>query len=271
MPFTDVRDVCLFFTDEGEGEPVLFVHGFSCDSHDWSWQLPHFLAAGYRVIAADLRGHGRSSVPANGFTPKDFADDLAILLERLDPGPVIAIGHSLGGAIVSTLAVEHPEMVRAIVSVDPGYLLPEAFRPMTDTAIEALRTGDAVATAQAFLGAAYSPASAPHLRSWHMRRIAGVPHHVLHGALAGLFDGPDAIGFDTVSGPYLRRRTCPVLALYVDPNRAAVEAGLMVDPRSKVVTFEGSGHWLHQERPDETNHLVTDWLASLEGSPTKPT
>ena len=61
MPFTDVRDVCLFFTDEGEGEPVLFVHGFSCDSHDWSWQLPYFMAAGYRVIAV---GSGADALAA---------------------------------------------------------------------------------------------------------------------------------------------------------------------------------------------------------------
>jgi pimeloyl-ACP methyl ester carboxylesterase len=136
---------------------------------------------------------------------------------------------------------------------------------MTDTVIHALSDADPVATAQGFLGAAYSPASPPHLRSWHMRRIAGVPPHVLHGALAGLFDGPEALGFDTVSVPYLSRRTCPVLAFYVDPTRAAVEAGLMADQRSKVVTWEGSGHWLHQERPDEVNHLITDWLASLDG------
>jgi pimeloyl-ACP methyl ester carboxylesterase len=265
MPFSDVRDVCLFFTDEGEGEPVLFVHGFSCDSHDWSWQLPDFAASGYRVIAADLRGHGRSSVPADGFTPLDFADDLVTLLDRLKVGPVIAIGHSLGAAIVSTLAVEHPEKVKALVCIDPGYLLPETFRPMTDTVLQALSGGDPVATAQGFLGASYSPASPPFLRTWHMRRIAGVPHHVLHGALAGLFDGPEAIGFDTVSIPYLSQRTCPVLAFYVDPTRAAVEAGLMADDRSKVVTCEGSGHWLHQERPGEVNHVITDWLTSLQG------
>jgi pimeloyl-ACP methyl ester carboxylesterase len=265
MPFSDVRDVCLFYTDEGEGDPVLFVHGFSCDSHDWSWQLPDFVAAGYRAIAADLRGHGRSSVPADGFTPLDFADDLVTLLDRLNVGPVIAIGHSLGAAIVSTLAVEHPEKVKALVCIDPGYLLPESFRPMIDTVLETLRDGDPVATAQSFLGASYSAASPAYLRTWHMRRIAGVPHHVLHGALAGLFDGPEAIGFDTISIPYLRQRACPVLAFYVDPTRATLEAGLMAHDRSKVVTCEGSGHWLHQERSGEVNHVIADWLTSLQG------
>jgi len=73
MPFAELGDVRLFFTDEGEGDPpILFVHGYSCDSHDWSWQLPHFVA-GHRVIAADLRGHGRSSVTDGGYHPTQFA------------------------------------------------------------------------------------------------------------------------------------------------------------------------------------------------------
>src|SRR5438105_10159094 len=100
MAFAHVGDVELFFTDDragdGGGPPILFVHGFSCDSHDWSWQLPHF-GARHRVIAVDIRGHGRSSAPEKGYEPRQFAADLAGLLDQLDTGPVVAIGHSLGG------------------------------------------------------------------------------------------------------------------------------------------------------------------------------
>jgi len=263
MAFADVGDVRLFFTDEGEGDPILFVHGFSCDSHDWSWQLPHFAASGHRVIAADLRGHGRSSVPDGGFEPRTFAADLAGLLDQLGSRPVVAMGHSLGGAIVSVLAVEHADLVRAVVSVDPGYLLPEDIRPFTQQVIGALGTGDPVAIAQGFLGATYTAASPAHLRTWHLRRIAGVPNHVLQQTLAGLLDGPECLGFATSAAPYLRQRACPVLTFYTDAGRAAVEAALFADDRSKAVAWEGSGHWLHQERPNEFNHLVTAWMASL--------
>jgi pimeloyl-ACP methyl ester carboxylesterase len=259
----ELGDVRLFFTDEGEGDPILFVHGFSCDSHDWSWQLPHFLAAGHRVIAADLRGHGRSSVPASGFVPRVFADDLAALLDHLGCGPVVAIGHSLGGVIVSALAVEHPDKVRAVVSVDPGYLVADEAAPFLDEILDAMRDGDPAAVAQGFLGATYAAASPAHLRTWHMRRIAGVPDDVLRQTFAGIFRGPDAIGFASAAAPYLRRRACPVLAFYVDAGRAAVEAGLFGDDRSRAVAWEGSGHWLHQERPEEFNHIVAAWLAAL--------
>ena len=263
MAFAEVEGVRLFFTDDGTGEPpMIFVHGFSCDSHDWNWQIPHFVGS-HRVIAPDLRGHGRSGVPDKDFDPLTFANDVAGLIDHLGCGPVVAVGHSLGGAIVSTLAVEYPDKVRAVISVDPGYLVPEEARPVVDGIIGALFSGDPVTTAQGFLGATYTPASPAHLRTWHLRRIAGVPDHVLQETLAGLFSGPAALGFRGSSESYLRRRECPVLAFYTDPSRAAFEAQLFTDSASKAVAWEGSGHWLHQERPDEFNHLVDSWLASL--------
>jgi pimeloyl-ACP methyl ester carboxylesterase len=263
MAFAEVGDVRLFFTDDGAGDPpMIFVHGFSCDSHDWSWQIPHFVA-NHQVIAPDLRGHGRSSVPDKDFDPLTFAADMAGLIDHLGCGPVVAVGHSLGGAIVSALAVEHPDKVRAVISVDPGYLVPDEARPVLDGIIGALHAGDPVATAQGFLAATYTPASPAHLRTWHLRRIAGVPDHVLQQTLAGLFSGPEALGFHGSAESYLRRRRCPVLAFYTDPARAEVERLLFTDAASKAVAWEGSGHWLHQERPDEFNHLVDSWLASL--------
>jgi pimeloyl-ACP methyl ester carboxylesterase len=266
MAFADVGEVELFYTDEGGGDPpFLFVHGFTCDSHDWSWQIPAF-TAGHRVIAADLRGHGRSGVPAGGFNVPTFAADLAGLLDQLDCGPVIAVGHSLGGVIVSALAVEYPEKVRAVVSVDPGYLVDDAMAPMLAGAVDAMRSGDAVAVTQGVLGALYVPATPANLRTWHLRRVAGVPPHVIIETFAGLFGGGDGLALRSASEPYLRRRTRPVLAFYTDPARAATEQGLLPDPPSKVVVWDGSGHWLHQERPEEFNSVLQSWVAGLEES-----
>ncbi len=96
MPFAQVGDVSLFYTDEGVGEtPLLFVHGYTADSHDWSWQLPHFRAS-HRVVAVDLRGHGASSITSDGYTTPQFAEDLRDLLDHLGIDRVVAIGHSLG-------------------------------------------------------------------------------------------------------------------------------------------------------------------------------
>src|SRR6201995_5345869 len=111
--FAELGEVRLFYTDEGKGDPpMLFVHGFSGDSHDWMWQLPHFTRS-HRVIAVDLRGHGRSSAPPEGYETNIFARDVATLLRRLDIGPVIAVGHSMGCNVVSALAVDFPGTVTA--------------------------------------------------------------------------------------------------------------------------------------------------------------
>ena len=127
MAFASIGDVEMFYTDDGAGTPVLFVHGWSCDSHDWNYQYDAF-AARHQVIAADNRGHGRSTATRHGYSPRVFAADLAALIDELGVGPVIAVGHSLGGVIVSALAVEHPALVRALVAVDPAFALSESIR-----------------------------------------------------------------------------------------------------------------------------------------------
>jgi len=110
----ELDSVELFYTDDGRGETtVLLVHGLGCDSDDWAWQLDP-LRERYRVVAVDLRGHGRSSVPSSGYTPPDVAADLAVLLNRLEIGPVVVVGHSLGGVVATALAVEHPHRVSAV-------------------------------------------------------------------------------------------------------------------------------------------------------------
>ena len=262
MPFANIGDVQVFFLDEGRGEPMLFVHGYTCDTHDWSWQVPHFVAD-RRVIVADLRGHGRSGVPSGGYEPLQFAADLAGLLHHLESGPVIAVGHSLGGLVVSALAVEHPEDVRAVVAVDPAYLISDEISEAMDPLLEALSTADPVQVVLSLLDGGQVEATPGHLRWWHLGRTAGVPAHVLRDTILSMSRGPQALTPRRGSEPFLRRRACPVLSFYTDPARGALEETLFRDPRSKVVSWEGSGHWLHQERPVEFNSLVDGWLAAL--------
>src|SRR5213596_3588112 len=85
--------VPLWLTDTGSGEPLLLVHGWGGDGRAWSGL--HFTR--HRVVAVDLRGHGRSPVLRSGYRPSDYARDLAALVDRLELGPVVAVGHSMGG------------------------------------------------------------------------------------------------------------------------------------------------------------------------------
>jgi pimeloyl-ACP methyl ester carboxylesterase len=260
MAFADLGTVRLFYTDDGSGDPaLLFVHGFACDSHDWSWQLPHFQEK-RRVVAVDLRGHGRSSAPDRGYGAVDLAGDVAALLRQLAVDPVIAVGHSLGASVVSALAIEHPDLITGLVCVDPAYLIPDDMGAYTGELLEAVRSSDPVPIVGQIFGAMESPGLPAALHGWHLRRAAGTPDHVLRQALESQLGN---MTLYSQSVDYLSRRTCPVLAFYADPDRAPLERPLLGDDRSRLVTWEGAGHWLHQERPTEFNALVETWLASL--------
>jgi len=263
MAYHDTNGVTLFYTDEGDGPPVLFVHGWTCDSHDWSWQIPAFLDAGHRVIAVDLRGHGRSSVPESGYDPRTFAADIAGLLNARGTGPVVAAGHSLGGAIVSALAVEHPELVRAIIPVDSAYGLDPAIATgLLAPLIEALKEHGAAAAGPLF-DRFYTAATPPNLATWHRRRMEACPRHVMWQVFEGLFAAPDQFCIRPQTEAYFEQRTVPVLTFFADAERAAWEATTFRNAASKSVPCEGAGHWIHQERPAEFNAIALAWIASL--------
>ena len=268
MAFAEFDDVRLFYTDEGSGgPPLLLVHGWTCDSHDWTFQLDDF-AAVHRVIAADLRGHGRSSVPGDGYRPGIFAADLAALLLRLETGPVIAVGHSLGTLVVSALAVNHPDLVRAVVVVDPAYGLDAALVPMLSEVVAAMRGPEGVESAAGLFDQLDGSAISPALSTWHRRRLLGTPKDVMVETFNGLFGVEDNFSFRPAADEFLRRRACPVLAFHTDAEKAAWEKGVLaesasVSPHHKVVTWGGSGHWLHQERPEQFNASVLQWVAAL--------
>lgn len=87
----------IFYKDWGAGQPIVFHHGWPLSSDDWDAQMLYFIAKGYRVIAHDRRGHGRSSQVSDGHDMEHYAADLAALVEHLDLRNAIHIGHSTGG------------------------------------------------------------------------------------------------------------------------------------------------------------------------------
>ena len=91
----------IFYKDWGKGQPIVFSHGWPLSADDWDTQMLFFLNHGYRVIAHDRRGHGRSSQVSDGHDMEHYADDLAALTAHLDLKNAIHIGHSTGGGEVA--------------------------------------------------------------------------------------------------------------------------------------------------------------------------
>jgi pimeloyl-ACP methyl ester carboxylesterase len=150
MPYRDINGTSLFFTvEDGTASDVLLVHGGGCDSHDWSWEVPRLAERGRRVIAVDLRGHGRSGVPRGAHVPSWTA-----------------------------------------------------------------------------------------ARTWV----------------------PEQFGFRPQSEAFLVGRRCPVLSIWRREEQAEWERSIVSGAGSLVLAWEGQGHWLHQERPDDFHAAVLDWI-----------
>ncbi|MFZ0520920.1 MAG: alpha/beta hydrolase [Candidatus Acidiferrales bacterium] len=97
----------IFYKDWGTGQPIVFSHGWPLSADDWDGQMLHFGNLGYRVIAHDRRGHGRSDQTWDGNDMNTYADDLAELFEKLDLKDAILIGHSTGGGEVARYLGRH--------------------------------------------------------------------------------------------------------------------------------------------------------------------
>ena len=110
MPMVTTADgVEIFYKDWGTGQPIVFSHGWPLSADDWDAQLLFFLSHGYRVVAHDRRGHGRSTQVADGHDMDHYADDLATVVNHLDLHDCIHVGHSTGGGEVVRYLARHGE------------------------------------------------------------------------------------------------------------------------------------------------------------------
>jgi len=108
MPTVTTPDgVEIFYKDWGSGQPIMFHHGWPLSSDDWDAQLQFFLQHGYRVIAHDRRGHGRSTQTSEGHDMDHYAADAAAVVQHLDLHDVIHVGHSTGGGEVARYVARH--------------------------------------------------------------------------------------------------------------------------------------------------------------------
>ncbi len=113
----------IFYKDWGQGQPIVFSHGWPLSADDWDTQMMFFLLHGYRVIAHDRRGHGRSTQVSDGHDMDHYADDLAAVTAHLDLRDAVHVGHSTGGGEVVRYIARHGEdrVARAVLisSVPP--------------------------------------------------------------------------------------------------------------------------------------------------------
>jgi 3-oxoadipate enol-lactonase len=106
----------LYCEEHGEGDPIVFVHGWMEDYSMWSSQIDYF-SREHRVIVYDQRGHGRSDKPEKGYSIQTLSDDLYFLTQNLNIERFTLIGHSMGGMTAMVFALDHPEKVSKLILI----------------------------------------------------------------------------------------------------------------------------------------------------------
>jgi non-heme chloroperoxidase len=167
MPFVTTKDgVEIFFKDWGpkDAQPIVFHHGWPLSSDDWDVQMLFFVQHGYRVVAHDRRGHGRSAQVSEGHDMDHYAADAFAVVEHLDLKSAVHIGHSTGGGEVARYVAKHGEpagrVAKAVlVSAVPPLMLKTASNPegLPMEVFDGFRAGTAGNRAQTFLDVASGP------------------------------------------------------------------------------------------------------------------
>jgi non-heme chloroperoxidase len=162
------EDTRIFYKDWGSGQPVVFSHGWPLNADAWDDQLAFVASHGYRAIAHDRRGHGRSSQPWSGNDMDTYADDLAALMDTLDLKDAVLVGHSTGGGEVTRYIGRHgTSRVGKVVLVGavPPLMLKTAANPggTPIEAFDAIRAGVAADRSQFYkdLSASFYGANRP--------------------------------------------------------------------------------------------------------------
>jgi 3-oxoadipate enol-lactonase len=109
-------DIELYYEMHGEGEPIIFSHGWMCDCSVWNSQI-EFFSKNYKVIAFDQRGHGKSDKPKANYSIETLLNDLHSLIQKLDFEKVILVGHSIGGMVALLFTLNHPDRVSKLTLV----------------------------------------------------------------------------------------------------------------------------------------------------------
>ena len=248
----------LHFETEGRGKPVIILHGLLGSLDNWR-TVTGKLAAHYRVLAVDLRNHGRS--PHSPET--DFglmAEDVRELLDGQGLPPVCLLGHSLGGKVAMEFALRYPERTERIIAVD---IAPRAYAPRHGPIFGALLAVDLAACAsRQQIEAALAPAIPERtLRQFLLKGVTRRPD----GDFAWKFNLVALrANYEKLCAALAAGRVCPQPALFIRGGasdylgEADVRPIRELFPQATFHTIPGAGHWPHFEAPEEFLRVVLE-------------
>ena len=262
--------ITLSVQDEGDGQPVLLLHGFPDSSQLWRKQVPALLEAGFRVIAPDLRGFGESGRPkqVEDYAVTHSVRDMHAVLDALDVDRVHVVGHDFGAVVAWLLAAFSPLRVERLVAMSVGH---------PNTARERTMEQREKAWYQLFFLFTGAAEELLQRDDWTLmreilRNDGDVDRYLADlarpGALTAALNwyranlGPQR---ELEQGPPLPAVAAPTLGIWSSGDNYLVEermirSGEHVTGPWRYERIEGASHWPQLDRPDEVNALLVDFL-----------
>ena len=271
--YTTKEGVELYYKDWGSGQPIVFCHGWPLNSDSWESQMIFFADQGYRCIAHDRRGHGRSSQPWDGNDMDHYADDLAELLAHLDVRDAVLFGFSTGGGEVARYIGRHgtARIAKAgLISAVPPLMLKTEANPggLPQEVFDGLRAAQLADRSQFYLDIPSGPfygfnrpgakVSQGLIQSWWMQGMLGWHKNT--------YDSIKAFS-ETDFTEDLKKFTIPTLIVHGDddqivPIDAAGRASKRLIPHAQLLVYPGAPHGLTDTHKDQVN---ADLLAFVRG------
>ncbi len=257
----------IAYTDEGSGPLVIMAPGFGDLKEEYRFLAPKLVAAGYRAVTMDLRGHGQSSVGWDNHSCSAMGSDMLALAAHLDARPAILIGNSISGGSAAWAAAEAPDAVADLVLIDPfarnvpiSWWKAALFQAVMRTAF----VGPWAPVAWGGYYASLYPTQKPaDFAAYKAALVASLKEPGRMAALQAMMraDRNDV-------EPQLADIRSPTLVVmgsrdpdFDDPAREAAAMAALV--KGEVAMIEGAGHYPHAEMPEATAPAIVDFLASV--------
>lgn len=251
-----MEQVQLAHDDLGAGtDAILMIHGAYGDRSVYSNQVA-FFAPTHRVVTLDLRGHGETAKPVERYSIEGFADDVAGLSKDLGIHRADVVGHSMGGVVAVELAHRHPDLVRAIATLDSPSIIPGWTGAHMGPYTEAIHGSRFREILKEFLDVASLPVDDRSRREQALRSIDDVPPHVVTATWDALIDWDPGPALSTLRAPLL----------YLDHGQPSLDYEALRRLSPQLITGQtvGAGHRALQEVPEQVNQMLGRFFSHSE-------